>query len=645
MLRKVSVVIGVVLTVCSLGSAADWPTIPKEEKALQSVQDFPNAAAVILKREGTVHLDEDSRSSFIEVYSRIKILTQEGVDFGSISLPSSDYMRVKNLEGRTHLPDGTVVELPKDATFEKEFSDYYGSSVVSCAMPEVAKGAIIEYRYRTYFDSIFFPRMWFFQSEIPTLESRVSFEIPKNIAFAPLIYKTLSNVEFKEETRETVSGGRLTYTAFKLPPVPEEASRFPFRDLAYRTMLLPISRRRYDGMKISLFDNWKNSVDLVWGTRQWGYLHFMGDSGAAKKQAKSLAGSGTDAERAARIYRWVRDEIDTQPFGSVWVDEVTADDVVRHEEGDMTEKALLLHSMLDSVKIDSDIVWVNPKTRSRVEQNIPDPTQFYRVLVRADLGKEGPVFLDPCDRTLAFGALEPSMSGVPCLIVTKKKQEWSTTPALPPEASTREVELDLEIDADGRVLGTGSMDLSGHHAWRKLGWNDTEAETMDAWVSWIEARYPTFDIDDVEFTENIEDQAVTVGWSMRQRDEDVFPDEVVLLPASPLAIGNHPYTLHPNRRQTPAQLLFADVDRVVLRLQWPEGWILDGEPALKQFANDAGKLETSIEVDEAERTAVLTRALTISKTEFVGGPAYAGLRDLFNAAAANDAEELFVIAE
>ncbi|MEN8163143.1 MAG: DUF3857 domain-containing protein [Acidobacteriota bacterium] len=643
MLKRVVGVFVFVLLVSTIGPAASWPHIPPEDRKLVEVPGFPNSAAVVLLREGRVFLSEDSRSSYLEVYTRIKILTQEGVDYGSISLSSSDYMRVKNLKGRTHLPGGKVVDLPKDATFEKKYSDYYGSTVVSCAMPEVVEGAIIEYSYRTYFDSIFFPRMWFFQAEIPTLVSRVTYEIPHNIAFAPLVYKTLANVQFEEETRETVSGGKITYTAVNLPPVPDEVSRFPFRDLAYRVMFLPTSRRGGDGMKSSLFDNWKNAVGVVWGYKTWGYSHFMGDTGSAKKQAKALD-SESRAATAEAIYRWIRDEIQTEPFGDVWVGEVAADDVVKDRKGDLTEKALLLHVMLKAVKIDSDLVWVNPKTRNRVEQNIPNPTQFFRVLVLADLGGKK-VFLDPTDRTLPFGKLRPSMEGVPCLIVQKKKQEWSMTPARSPEDSTREATLQLTIDEEGRVAGTGRLALTGNHAWSRLAWRDTDEATKTAWTEWVEDSYEGYDIDEVGVTEVIEDQVVTVTWEMRQRDDDVIGDEVSLLPAAPLGVGSNPHTLQPNQRRTPLQLLFADVDRVVVEVSWPEGWVLDGEPALGQLSNSAGSLSTSIEVDESRRKATLNRELEIVKTEYIGAQAYGDLRALYVAALENDAEELILVAE
>lgn len=147
--------------------ARDWPEIPKSDWEISSFADFPNAAAIILDRKGEFHFDKNSRSSYLDVYTRIKILTAEGLDYGSIQLDSSDYMRVKELEGRTHLPGNKIVNLPSEAKFTKEYSDYYGTSIVSCALPEVIKGAIIEYRYRTYFDSIFYPRAWYFQTEIP----------------------------------------------------------------------------------------------------------------------------------------------------------------------------------------------------------------------------------------------------------------------------------------------------------------------------------------------------------------------------------------------------------------------------------------------------------------------------------------------
>lgn len=642
--RGQAVLLGIILLVSSGTLAADWPKIPESDWKITTVSDFPNAAAVVLEREGRVHFDKKSRSSYLDVYTRIKILTSEGVDYGSVQLSSSDYMRVKKLEGRTHLPDGRTVDLPAEAHFKKEYSDYFGSSIVSCAMPEVVKGAIIEYRYRVFFDSIFYPRAWYFQTDIPVLSSRVSFEIPHNLSVVPLVYKTLKNIDLKEDVHENVEGGRLSYVARNLPPVPDEPSRFPFHDLSSRVLMLPVAQRDGNGMKTPLFDNWKNTVSLVWGYHTWGYGHFLSDNGKAKKIAKSLRVSGNPIQSARAIFTFVRDEIQTRPSFGIWVGEETADDLIRDQKGDYVGKALLLHSMLKAAKIDSDILWISPKTRNQVQKTVPDPTQFQQAIVRAEI-KGRSFFLDPGDRTLAFGTLRPSMQGVPALVVRRKKPDWAMTPAIPAEDSFKKAALNLSIDSDGRVSGQGSLSLGGNHAWMRLGWKDTDDETKTAWTEWIEDACPDYDIDDVEVSESIENQLVRVNWRMRERDNPDLGFEVSLNPSSPLTLASNPYTLSPNRRWTPLQLLYPDIEIVDLTISWPDNFFVDIKPQLKTFSNDAGSLKTTLEIQGDARKAHLRREWTISKTSFAGAEQYSSLQELFKAVLTNDSEELILAAE
>jgi len=643
-IRRAAVFVSAIILISINAPAGNWPEIPKNEWELSSLAAFPNAAAVVLDREGLVHFDKNSRSSYLDVYARIKILTPEGLDYASIQLSSSDYMRVKDLEGRTHLPGGRVVDLPAEARFTKEYSDYFGLSIVSCAMPEVVAGAIIEYRYRTYFDSIFYPRAWYFQTDIPVLRSQVSFELPHNLSVVPLVYKTLKNIDLKEDSHENVAGGRLIYTARNLPPVPDEPSRFPFHDLASRVLMLPVGQRDANGMHVSLFDEWKHSIELVWGFGKWGYGHFLSDNGKAKKIAKSLRRGANPVENAREIYRWVRDEIQTVPASGIWVGQETADDLIHNKKGELTGKALLLHAMLKAAKIKSDVVWISPKTRNQVNKNIPNPTQFRQAIVQAKI-KGGQYFLDPTDPRLAFGKLRPSMQGVPALVVRKKKYEWVTTPQTPAEESFKKAEIQLAVASDGRASGKGKLSLGGNHAWRRLDWKGTAEETKTAWLDWLKNAYPNFDIEEVQVSESIEEQRVGVEWTMRQREDAEVGGECSLYPADPFRLSSNPYTLAPTRRLTPLQLLFPDVELVDLKVSWQENWFVDIKPELKNFSNDAGQLGSSFEENPENRTAHMRREWKIGKTVYVGATQYGTLRDLFAAALNNDAEELILATE
>lgn len=625
------------------GVASEWPKIPEGERQLTRVPGFPNAAAVVLLQEGKIVYSADWVSSYIDVYTRFKILTQEGVDYGSVSLFSSDFIRTKNIEARTHLPDGSVIELSKDATFEKEYSTYYDRTVISFAMPEVRVGSIIEYRYRRYFDSIFLPEPWYFQSRVPTLKSTVTFDLPQYIKFAPDIIRTL-NIPIEEEVNEYVRGVRATYTMENVPPVPDEPNRFPFADLACRISFLPVVDMT-GGQRLAVLESWDSLLYFVRGTKDQGYLCVRSNSKATKTKGKEIAAQrGSRRDKAAAIYRWLRDEVESLSSSSIWAGKDRADGLLKERKASYTEKALMLQLMLKGAKIDSSIGWTNPRYLGRIRQDLVNPAQFSRALVVATIdGRQ--VFMFPSDTDLPFGMLPPSMQGVPCLVIHKKKQEWTTTPQLTAEASRRDASLELAVDDEGLLAGSGTLRLTGNHAYWKLNWKSTEEETLDAWVEWLEDRFEGFSVDDVEVDEDLPGCTVTVTWTLAQSEESALGDEVSVAVAQPLNVSSNPYSLPPQRRFTPVQLAFPDTDNVKIKLSWPEGWSVDAEPELLTINNDVARYHATFTVDEAARTATVVRSFVILRNELMGKEHYTSLRDAYETAVRSDAEEIILVRE
>ena len=643
--RAVSTIALMIVLLGAVAGASPLPGPAEAEWDLTAVPGSPNAPAVYLERSGVMHYDEDYRSSWLEIYARVKILTEEGTDFGSISMLSSDHYRVKNVVGRTLLPDGREVELDQDATFKRHYSDYFDTMMVSVALPEVVPGAIIEYRYRTYFDGVFYPRDWYFQSDIPTLVSRIAYELPNTIRFAPIRTVTLRGHEIEEAVEKSRGLAVASYTMRDMPAVPDEPSRYPFSVLSSRMLMLPLSDDSYRP-RLLLFESWERVCQIAWGnSHDYGYLKLLKDDGATSKQARELTAGLSDARaKAAAIYRFVRDEIETADVVGIWGGDDTVDAILDDRRGSHSEKALLLYAMLDAVKLHPELAWASPRTVYHVNPKLPNPSQFEDVLVRLELGGDE-VWLDPTDRSLAFGALRPSLQAVQVLLPDKKNPSWATTPMLPASASTRIATVDLALDADGVLTGTATIEPAGNHAWRRLLWHDTADETRSGWQAWIEDRYPGFEVDDVTVTEDVEHEHVTVSWHLAQLAEEALGDEASVAAAQPLAITSNPYTLPPGRRMTPLQLLFPDTDEVELHLSWPEGWVVDAAPEARSSSTGAGSYETTVQVDPAARTATYHRSVALSGYEFVGGQAYAGLRTLYEQAAAADAQAFLLVAE
>ncbi len=626
-MRIKALALALMAALAGLADAAPWPLIPDSDWSLQRLANHPTAPAVVLAESGRLVLDEEALSSYLEVYRRVKILTDDGVKYGSVDLFSSTAFRVKDLEARTHRPDRSVVELPKDAVFEKRYSQYYKRSTVSFALPEVTRGAIVEYRYKVYFDSVIYPSPWYFQGELPILTSELQCVVPKRYAFKPHAVQTLANRSIDADRFEDAHGLTVSFRMEDMPPVPDEPYRFPFDVLSSRVTMLPLA---YQGsVRTELLESWGSAVKLVQGEREWGYKRFRLRDGGVGAKVKELTSSAAGRREAvARLYEYVRDQLVTEPYVGVGVGDATAEEVLSAGRGDYAEKAVLLQHMLDVAKVQASVGWTSGCDSVRVNTEVPNLGQLERAIVVAEVDGER-VFLDPSDRSLAFGALPPELEGVPCLLVDTKRPEWLTTPSTPAASSARVARLALQLDADGRVSGTGSLELSGHEAWRRLRWKDTPEETTSAWDTWLEDRFPGYDVGAVEVSESVAGRTVRVTWSMGQRQEDVVGDEASVRLAAPLTVTTNPFSLDPQRRLTPVMLDFPSTDTVELELSWPEGWSTGSLPPERTTTTEAGTVTSSITVDPEARRLRSVRTATLVKREHVGRPAYAHLRDLY----------------
>jgi hypothetical protein len=127
--------------------AQGFPPISPDELKMTSEPQAPGAGAVILFRE--VDRDDNVRTGHEDNYLRIKILTEEGREYGNVEIPfdkgSTD---VVNIRARTIRPDGSSVDFGGNV-FEQTMVKGHGLKYLAktFTLPDVQVGSIIEYRY------------------------------------------------------------------------------------------------------------------------------------------------------------------------------------------------------------------------------------------------------------------------------------------------------------------------------------------------------------------------------------------------------------------------------------------------------------------------------------------------------------------
>jgi hypothetical protein len=639
-MKRVSPILGILacLLFANGARAADFPPITDEERAVTSVPGEPNAPAVVLFKKGEFLMWGYSYKdgSVLKIQARLKILTEEGRKSSEITIAHGSYGKLQSFAARTVLPDGRIIPVSPDAKFVRKTSRLYRTSVTAVAFPSVEVGAILDFQYEILLESMY-PDPWFLSDDVPVRHTEVVFRTPPGVR-SHLWKRNPFSVKIETEQRNTSRGVEVRAWAANLPAIPGDPYGPPHGDLATQVLLLPI----YDAsgsIYYSLHESWPKVCEgsvFTYGEvrrKDWGVA----------EQARQTAGSGAPRQQAEALYRFVRDEIETEPYVGTYVSwQSSLKKALSERRGLIAEKALLLQSMLKAVKIDSRLVWAADRDRGAIDMQVPMRSWFDRVLVMVELDGQR-IFLDPSGHALGFGQLEASYEGTPALICDSKKPEGLTLPEAPYDQNLRRAEIDLALDGQGRLAGKGTLRLTGQHAWQRIDWKDDDAQTLQAWKDWLTENFRDFQISEVKAVEAPDERQVTVTWSMAQREEEVLGDEARVVPSAPLGPRGQVFVQPATSRRTAVMFDFADREEVELSLSWPEGWQVETAPKPSNLASTVGGLSMDTEVKEAERTLVFKRRLDINRRDFKTPQEYEALRSLFADLEKSDAQSVFLV--
>lgn len=623
--------------------AASFPEIKTSERELTSVPEHPNAPAAVLFRKGEFNVVEGMGvySPHLIVQVRRKILTEEGKRYGEISFHHNKHVKLAWFEGRTVLPNGQEVRLPKDAIFKRRVSKREKQFVTSVTFPRVEVGAILDYQYEIELGSTHFLEPWSFQEEIPTLYSEILYRLPREYIFRIALFDPLKTGI--RQHKEDIGGGwaKLFLWGKNLPALPDEPYGVPSRDLESRVLLIPlevINPRPHKSYE--LFNTWANACALYADSYEKS-LSKAGESGSKAREMAAAAPNGGRPEKAEAVYRFVRDGIQTVEDPGVGLPrDSTTGEVFAARRGDYAEKAVLLQAMLGALEIPSRLVWVGERSRGTIHPDVITSSWFERVIVAAELDDRR-VFLDPSDRNLAFGRLAPGLEGMPALLFDRVNPELLTLPSSPFEENLRKATVDLDLDAAGRLSGRGALRLTGNRAWTRLGWKENAGESAKVWQEWLSGEYTDFDITDVKVAEAVEETRVEVTWAMAQRKDEALGDEATLNLSRPLGPVKQPFVSPAASRISPILFDFAGRDEAEVTVRWPEGWAPEALPDDKDQESSVGAFKARLDLDTAGRRATFHRRLDVKDRQFEK-KLYNALQSLFGQAERSDAQ-VFVL--
>jgi hypothetical protein len=480
--------------------AAEWRPIVAEELALKQSKTDANADAEALFRD--VRIENSTIGAFQNVrttYIRFKIFTDRGREkYSNVKIEYAGKENISDVAGRTIHPDGTIIELKKDAVFSKVEAKQGGLkvNVITFALPAVEPGSIIEYRYMNNggelngFYNPYIPMD--VQSEYPVDE--VTFHL-----------KPFSSAYVHAAMR---------YLPFGCVPEPGKADSRGFSSITVRNVpayhdepYSPPSRSARQWILVYYEENETTDKDKYWaavGKREYARAkEHIKLTREIKQTAAEITSKGkTDDEKLGLLADYCRKNIK-----NIWGDQVTTEErerfkpnsnsgeTFRQQMGNPHDIDYLFIALAQAAGYDARLALVADR-RSFVFTPQMMSEYFLNNSDAAVLIDGKWKFFDVSDEWAPPGALTWPEQGVYALIPDSKESEWVQTPLMKSGDTKIQRIAELKLSADGDVEGDLRELYWGNEAigWRIEHAHQNAAELEEFVRARTKERYPEFEI-------------------------------------------------------------------------------------------------------------------------------------------------------
>ncbi|MGO9097060.1 MAG: DUF3857 domain-containing protein [Bryobacteraceae bacterium] len=445
-----------------------WLPVTDEERSLKTPQLDKDAGAEALFWR--VYLMDEAQGQDLQTvlyhYIRLKIFTDRGKEqMGTVSIPHYSRTAIVDVVGRTIKADGTIVELHKDAVFERDVVRTGGlkEKAVSFAMPAVEPGAIVEYRYKEIRGRTVDHVRLQLQLTVPAHLVRYMIKPYTHERFQYGMRSATFNITAAPLVKEADGFYSVTYQdvpAFKEEPLmPAEAQVRPWMLLYYTKddKLTPekywpeVGKRKYEEYKLE--------------TKVTGEVR--------EATASAIEGATAADEKIQRIHRYCVTQIKNLRADDVTEDQrakakqnSTPADTLKRGMGTPHDLNMLFTAMVSAAGLDARMAWLSTRDDMVVNRNFTDDylLRAYDIAVKVD-GKWR--FYDVAQKDLPFGMLRWQEEGMEALISDPKEPVFVRTDISGPEKSASARSGVFTLGEDGTLSGDATLRYTGHSAARR----------------------------------------------------------------------------------------------------------------------------------------------------------------------------------
>jgi hypothetical protein len=623
--------------------AAASPWLPVTAQELQMTDDpqAPRAPAIVLYRQ----VDRDDNDSTERDYVRIKILTDEGRQFGNVEIVFDNSREsIHDIEARTIRADGSIVNFA-GTIYDKQLAEGQGLNLraKAFALPDVQVGSVIEYRYtqQMAYGNVFNSH-WILSENLFTRDAK--FSLQPNRRFLLRYSWPLGLPE--GTNRPALSGGVIRLETHNVPAFVKEEHMPPENELKSRVDFIYVPDGEDDTDPLRFWEKF--------GKARFKSVEDFLDERRVMEQAVAqlVAPDDSPEVRLRKIYARVQQlrNLSYEPRKSEQEkdrehlqDAKDVADVWQRGYGNGQQITWLFLGLVRAAGLHADPVLVSNRDAFFFDARYMNPGQLNTNVVLVSQGDQD-LYLDPGAAFTPFGLLPWGKTGVRGLRLDKEGGKWIETPLPAASASRIEHTAELRLTASGALTGRVTTTYTGLEArgYRAHERNEDATHRKQYLENQLKADIAASS--DVSLI-NVPDWSSSESPLIAEYEISI-PDWATVNGARALmAVGlftgrwkhvfEHAVRLHPAYFPFP----FECADDV--RIELPAAWQVASLPKARD--TDVNFLAYRSAANYGNGSLQIKRSLT-SNVTLLAAKYYASLHDFFQSMRAGDAEQLIVSA-
>jgi Domain of Unknown Function with PDB structure (DUF3857) len=607
------------VSVVTVTAGDDWKPVDQALLAMKTavVEKDADAEAIFWEVRVT---DENQGSEYRTVFShyvRIKIFTERGKEKQStVELLYLDRFNIRDIVGRTIKPDGSILELQKDAIFDRTVIKFGGRKfkAKSFAMPGVEAGAVIEYKWRELRPTSYYKRLDF-SRDVPV--QIVKYYV-KPLGDTPLRMRAMPfHAEPVQNPKEP--GGFYGVSMTNVPAFHEEP-RMPPESEVRPWMLLFYS----EDSKLEPAKYWRDLGKKEYDENKGS----MKVNDEVRKAALEAVGDATTPEqKLERLLLFCRTKIKnvyddtsglTEEDRKKLKENKSPADTLKRGYGIGKNIDTLFAAMAAACGFDARVVRQSDRGDAFFDPSFPDDyfLEYHNIAVK--IGSEWK-FFDPGSRYVPFGMLRWQQEGIDALITDGKEPGFVKTPLSAPEKSVEKTTGNLKLSEEGMLEGEVQIELTGHLAVRAKEVNDGDSEQKreERLREMFKRHMSTAELSNIRI-ENVTDPVKPVMYTFHIKVPGYATRTGKRLFVQPAFFQFGQGALFPTtERKHAVYFEFPWQEESLVSIELPAGFALDNAESPAGFnASNVVKYEVSLGVSKDNKTLVYKRKLTINGMMF-----------------------------